>query len=222
MRTLDKDARQRITRAVLLHAFKDDFTKFIVEETALIQAIIDRLYPGHIQDMMADLIEFSDPFPFDRFDRLTVNYAGPLMQVGKVAYFHDPKSTTINLEQFLPYHCKATGEERRISIPVLANNHSSLSAILTLAQGEALGERIDAYWRERERLTNELNSQRGTIMGVLAHIRNERQLKEKWPEIVSIAEPFLKQTAQVVQLPAVITSDLNAKLKLPAEVKEAA
>lgn len=223
MKKLNKDNRWQITKAVLAHAFTDRAMALLAEEAAIQKAIIDRIYPAEIQQKMRELIEFSAPVqPFETYGHLTIAVMGKRLAIGSVREHFDPKSTRIQLESLLDmvrFYTKRPEDEewpRSKTIPVLARHHSSWNELLSVDDNDELGKRAEAYWEERELLAADATQKRAQIMGILAHIKNDVQLKAKWPEIMPIAEKFLvEEEAPKVQLPAMVTADLNASLKLP-------
>jgi hypothetical protein len=224
VKKLNKDNRWQITKAVLAHAFADRIIAFLAEEKALQTAIIDRIYPAEVQQKMRELIEFSDPIqPFETYSHLTIAVCGKRLAIGQVREHFDAKSTRIQFESLLDmvrfFTKRPAGEEwprTGKGIPVLARHHSSYNELLSVDDSDELGKRAEAYWEEREAIAATATQQRAQIMGVLAHIKTDAQLKAKWPEIMPIAEKFLvEEVVEKVQLPAIITAEFNAALKLP-------
>jgi hypothetical protein len=217
MRTLTKDGRRGIMGAVIAHAFKDRVHEFLDVEDQLKRDIIDRIYPKEIQAHMTALIEFAEHMPFTTFHTLTVNVRGQQIPVGYVRHHYDPKDITIQVEDLVNMVIVGTERVRNVSIPVLRLNSSSSQPLLAVPEGDKLGERIEAYWEMRVKLKADVNAKRGTIMGILAHIKNEGQLKAKWPEVMSIADKFLTGKVEKRDLVAVPMDELNAELGLPVD-----
>jgi hypothetical protein len=221
VKKLNKDNRQEIAMAVLDHAFADRITALLDLEESIQVAIINRIYPAKVQKQMRELIEFSDTMPFETYAHLTIAVAGKKMPIGECREYYEPKSTRIQVETLVSRHLGAlrraeTPRERMTRTPVLARHHSSHNPLLSVDDSDELGKKAEAYWAEREAIAAEATQQRAQIVGVLAHIKTDAQLKAKWPEVMPIAEKFLvEEVVEKVQLPAIITAEFNAALKLP-------
>ena len=218
MRTLSKEGRVAIVRDVLAHAFVDRIDAFLTMEKALVKDLVERVYPQHIRDKMMKLREFAktlDETVFSVRSRLMVNVAGMKIPVGYIKPQRDRMGTEVYVEDVIGWTLPSTSHEKRsIDVLSLTNWAYDDRVFLALEAGDELGDRVSAYYAEREAIYAEVNSQRGSVMGVLAHIKNEKQLMERWPEIMPIAEKHLTKPI-VRQLPAIPTQDLNAMLKLP-------
>ena len=218
MRTLSKDGRVAIVRDVLAHAFADRVDAFLTLEKALVKDLVERVYPQHIRDKMMELRGFAktlDEAVFSVRSRLMVNVAGMKIPVGYIKPQRDRLGTEIYVEDVIGWCLAKTSHEKRsIDVLSLSNYAHDDRVFVAIEAGDELGDRVSAYYFEREAIYEEVNSQRGSIMGVLAHIKNEKQLMERWPEIMPIAEKHLTKPI-VRQLPAIPTPDLNAVLKLP-------
>ncbi len=226
MRTLTKDGRRAIVRDVLAHAFVERIDAFLTMEKALVAEIDARVYPADIRQKMLDIKAFNATIDEDRAvfstrSRLMVNVAGMKVPVGYTKPNRDRDGVEVFVEDIISWCIgKTSHETRSINVLVATNWSHDDSVFLALEAGDELGDRVSAYYAEREAIYSAVNSQRGSIMGILMHIKNEAQLKARWPEILPIAEKHLTKP-RIVQLPAVPTQELNSMLKLPPEKADA-
>lgn len=218
MRTLNNEGRGKITKAVLVNSLKDRVLALVEEEHALAHAIYERAIPANIREAMVAVhdfhVEARDWRPFYNTSSLSFRYAGQRLSVGKSGEYPPSKPPTghMTLEELIE---RALGAARFPNFHVVS---SSGELMLTLDQGDEMGERAMKYWAERESLTEELNRQRAAIVAILATCKNEVQLKARWPEVMPLAEPFLSAAAPSTAL-TLPTGELNNLLKLPPEIE---
>lgn len=208
MTAINHDIRSRITNAVLKHGFKEKLTAFLLDEAPLAKRLYEHLYPADTRaalDLLHDRHRGSTAWRGD----LPVNVGGAKIAVGR-----DERGVSNEpMAYLLPDEIERVG----FRVPMSSQHSNKLD---DFGADDALGKEIMAYGLRRDALNKEIKSKRAEITGVLSEIRSDRQLRERWPEVMSIAEPFLRKDAQP-QLPAVPVAKLNASLGLPP-MKEAA
>lgn len=201
--------RGQIVNAVLKHAFAEKLGAFLDTE----QALADKLY-AHVYSAAEiaamDVLEKRHKNGLHSCSGFGTNVRGMSIQVGERSRYDGKGDDFIYI---LP-------RPRELRYRIIEGGGIARDD-LTFAEGDALGDEVFAYAEGREALNEEIKTRRAEITGVLSDIRTDRQLSERWPEVVPIAAEFIVMEPKV-KLPMVPLTSLNAALGLPVELAEAA
>lgn len=217
MRTLTKDGRNKLTIAIMNHGLKDQFAAFIKEETEVFTALNELMWPKDVRESAIWLQEKTEGKAFDVNLALYGIVAGRRIPVGETRGYRNVnrKVGEQSLEEMLSTYCRDNDVKR-----VKALRISRYSAIpeVQVDEKNPLAKRVEDLWDLREDLNGMIETRRAQIVAILAPIRNEKQLEQRWPEVMPLATDCWtgkkKEQSTAIALP---TQELNAALGLPPE-----
>lgn len=197
MSIITNDMRGKITQAVLKHGFAADLSALLAAERPLIEQAYERLYPPKVRELMAALCK-AQKHALGTRRSIDVNVQGMRIRLGG-----DRGRIDHLLPKFDP-----------LDFIVLPDNQYGTPDVAVEEGDDVFGQAVYAHAEERSRISSLIETRRAEITGVLREIRTDRQLEERWPEVLPIASQFI-QIESKIQLPAVPVKALNDALGLP-------
>ncbi|SFJ49129.1 hypothetical protein SAMN03159338_1547 [Sphingomonas sp. NFR04] len=207
MVAINNDIRADITNAVLKHGFRDKLLAFFQLEAPLMRRVFERIYSAEVRAALKLMSETHKGSTYFR-NTLPLNIAGARVTLGRNS---NASGNAIN--RLKPAEVKLPG----FYVPYSDTGDNPLASF---EADDAFGAEVMEFVLYQEGIADEINTRRAEVTGILSEIRSDRQLRERWPEVMPIAEQFIKAVAKV-QLPAVPLVNLNQSLGLPP-LKEAA
>jgi hypothetical protein len=195
MSAINKDIRSQIASAVVDRAFKAEQDASIKVQGKLLKRVWDGLYSPLVKKAIAAMQVselYCEKEAVQKVSKIMVSVGGWMIEVGS------PNS--------------------KESVFILGVQ-KSWQTLATFDANDPLGVEIKTAEEVESDIEERKSAERRKIMALLNTCKSNQSLAEKWPEVMSIAQPFLS-TEVKANLPALLRQDLNLSLGLPADIVE--